>query len=578
MNKTLKSIGIFLLLTALSSAFVLLHGFAIQAEVSANITPSEVRTGATALVEVTYLLPDGMHQIIQEEYFFFDIEAPSGIIIGDLVYPKGKLEDDGYEHLYGEATLTRTITISPDMEPGDYTIELIIGYQLCYDSGTCIMPEEIEMDLEFSVVAGEGIPVTNQSADKGSPILLYLFFALLGGFILNLTPCVLPVLSLRAFSLMQQSQSEHRSITLNSLVYSAGVIFSFLALAVIVIVLKASGELVGWGFQFQNPTFVLILTALIFVFSLSLFDVFVISAPDSKVASKLSSKKGLTGAFFMGIFAVLLGTPCTAPILGAALAFAFAQPIGTVLLMFFLIGLGMALPFIIIAFNPKFVKKLPKPGEWMNVLKEIMGFLLLIWAIKMLEVLYYQLGGDNLLSILFFFLALAFAFRIIGRFVRPDLPKLKQMIALIIAVLIIIGVGQNTLKFGEVDTAQGVEFIAGKPGPWQVFSPQRIDELRAANVPVFIDFTARWCTTCEVNEKTVLFADDILQAFEDYGFEIFIADFTRQDDVIFERIQSYGRVGVPVYVFYLPGEDEPILLPEIINKRMVFEVLERLDD
>ena len=290
----------------------------------------------------------------------------------------------------------------------------------------------------------------------------------------------------------------------------------------------------------------------------------------------MTSKRGLAGSFFMGVFAVLLGTPCTAPILGAALAFAFAQSPMIILTMFLLIGFGMALPFVLIAFKPTFVNKLPKPGEWMNILKVIMGFLLLFWAIKMLQVLYYQLGGEGLFNVIFFLLSLAIGFWIIGRFIRPEVKYYKKVLALIIAALIVVFTGIHTLSFDDPGE-RGINDSDIIRGRWQEFSPQRINELREADIPLFIDFTAKWCTTCYTNEITVLYSDDIQAAFEEHGVELFVADFTRYDETIFEWIQSYGRVGVPVYVFYLPGREEPILLPEIITKRMIFEVLERIE-
>lgn len=559
------TISLIVLLLATTGSLV-----SLQAEVTGTIEPQAIPAGHSGKVLITYVFPEGMHQILQEDYFFFDIKEKPGFQFGDLIYPAGKLEDDGFVHLYDQATLTRSITISREVEPGNYEIKILAGYQLCYDSGACIMPEELEKTLSLEV-----LPPTEPKASD--PFVLYLLFALLGGVILNFTPCVLPVLSLRAFTLIRDSQADKKKITLNSLTYSFGILVSFIVLAIIVIVLKTSGEYVGWGFQFQNPVFVLIMTSVIFVFSLSLFDVFVITAPDSKVASKMTSKRGLAGSFFMGVFAVLLGTPCTAPILGAALAFAFAQPASIILAMFSLIGVGMALPFVVIAFKPSYVNKLPKPGEWMNILKEVMGFLLLFWAIKMLQVLYYQLGGDGLFSVIFFLLALAIAFWIIGRFIRPEVKPVKRVIALIIAVLIVLVVGNHTLRFEEHDYEQTGDGVTLR-GRWQSFSPDRIEELREAGIPVFIDFTAKWCTTCYTNEITVLYASDVQEAFAEHGVELFIADFTRYDETIFQWIQSYGRIGVPVYVFYLPGVEEPILLPEIITKRMIFEVLEKLDD
>lgn len=551
---------------------ILLASFGAAALVPApNITtsvePAFAEAGTKTTISVHYDFPEGMYQILQEEYFFFEIEPKPGFRLGEITYPDGETDEFGFLGLKEEAVISADLMIDRSVSEGDYELTLIAGYQLCYEeTGACIMPDEKEMTIFVSVLPATG---ANQ-------LWLYLIFALLGGFILNLTPCVLPVLSLRAFSLINQSQSDRKKITINSLVYSLGILFSFLVLAVIIIALKTTGQLVGWGFQFQNPVFVIVMTSVLFVFSLSLFDVFTIMAPEPGVAGKLSRKEGYAGAFFMGIFAVLLGTPCTAPILGAALAFAFAQPPMTIILMFTFIGIGMALPFILIAFNPAVVKKLPKPGEWMNILKEIMGFLLLLWAVKMLDVLYFQIGGSGLISFMFFLLALALSFRIIGRFVRPNVTTGKKIIALIIAVLIIVFAGMQTLNFTDTDARlQGeTDLLHGR---WQAFSPELIAAARDEGKPVFIDFTAKWCTTCLVNKFTVLDADDIQEAFKEKEVELFLADFTSYDDTIAEWIQSFGRPGVPVYAFFVPGQDEPIVLPETLTKRMIFNVLDRIE-
>ncbi len=270
--------------------------FSQQAEVSVRLEPEVIETGSRGKIQVTYVFPEGLHQILQEDYFFFEVAEIPGITLEEIVYPTGKIEADGFIHLYGEVVLTRELNITHDAEPGSYELAITAGYQLCYDNtGTCIMPEEEELKTTLEVLPSSTSPTQE-------PILLYLLFALLGGIILNLTPCVLPVLSLRAFTLIKDSQADKKKITLNSLTYSLGILFSFLSLAIIVIILKASGEYVGWGFQFQNPIFVLVLTSVIFVFSLSLFDVFVISLPDAKVTAKMTSKRGLAGSFFNGSF------------------------------------------------------------------------------------------------------------------------------------------------------------------------------------------------------------------------------------------------------------------------------------
>ncbi|MCB5230991.1 MAG: thioredoxin family protein, partial [Candidatus Cloacimonas sp.] len=565
--KSIKHLAILVSVLVFIGALVSLN--AQEAMVSVSISELNIQQGGSAEIAVTFVYPEDMHQTLQEDFFYIDIEEKPGFSLGETVYPEGEVDEFGVIHYYDQTTLKAPLYIDSSVKTGSHNITVYAGYQLCFDSGTCTMPEEVENELTIEVTPG-----VVEAAGDGN-IWLYLLLALLGGLVLNFTPCVFPVLSLRAFTLIRDSQDDRKKIAVSSLIYSAGVVVSFLILAGIIAVLKASGEMIGWGFQFQNPTFVFVLTAIMFAFALSLFDVFVISAPESQTASKMSNKGGLLGSFFMGIFAVLLGTPCTAPMLGAALAFAFAQPAAMIFAMFFLIGIGMALPFLLLAIKPQVVNKFPKPGEWMNTLKFLMGFLLLFWAIKQLNVLYYQIGGAALISVLYFLLALAFGIWLIGKYAKPYEPIHKKIIAIAIALIVVISVGFNTLHFdtlsenGEV----GANTLEGR---WQVFSPEKVEELRQQNIPVFIDFTAKWCTTCQTNEMTVLKTKDIQSAFEEAGVEIFIADFTNNDKVIATEIRKYGRAGVPVYVFYLPGEEEPVLLPEMINKKMVLDVLDRI--
>lgn len=564
-----RLVWFFVVFTFLSSFLYSMEVKQIDNVITAWLEPAETEAGSFIDVYLNFRFPEGMHLIYQEDFFYFEIEEQPGMIVGELKIPEGQLKDDGFVHYYHEVTISRRVQLLRNYPSGPAELEIFAIYQLCYDeTGACVMPEENEFNLDFEVLP---------SQSGGSHIWKYLIFALLGGLILNFTPCVLPVLSIRAFSLINESRNDKKKIMLSSFAYTAGIIFSFLVLAAVIIILKYSGELIGWGFQFQNTGFVVFLTSLLFVFSLSLFDVFIINLPGMQSAAKVSGKKGLTGSFLLGIFAVLLGTPCTAPLLGAALGFAFAQPPLLILLMFLLIGIGMSLPFILIAFWPGVVKKLPKPGEWMNVFKEVMAFLLLIWTVKMLEVLYYQVGGAGLINVIFFLLSLGFASWLMGRFIKPESSKLKKMVLYLVIIAIIVFSGFSSLRFSPRKAEDGTTVQAITKEGWLNFDPEVINELIAENKPVFIDFTAKWCTTCYTNERTVLFTNEIQDAFARKNVNLFIADFTSYDRTIAEWIQGYGRAGVPVYVFYLPGEPEPVLLPEMITRGMIMNILDQIE-
>ncbi|MDN5354601.1 MAG: hypothetical protein PWQ09_1357 [Candidatus Cloacimonadota bacterium] len=538
---------------------------------------AEERETVTARVEdgkilVTYSIPEGYHQTLQEDYFYIDVEPYPGLQFSDTIYPEGHLDADGNTEYKGNTTLVKKFTVTGGFEPGQITI--YAGYQFCEDSGACLFPEEKEINLaidETALPAAEPKPATSFPKT-----LQYLLMAFLGGIILNVMPCVLPVLSIKAMSLVKQSQQDRKHIFQGSMAYTLGILFSFIVLAAIIIILKTTGESVGWGFQFQSPGFVMALLIVIFVFALSLFDVFIIRAPGMQVATKASSKGGLTGSFLSGIFAVLLATPCTAPLLGAALGFAFSQPPLMILAIFLLIGLGLAFPFIIIGIWPKAIRIIPKPGEWMNIFKEVMGFLLLATAFYLIRSLYFLVGGKELLSVLVYLLILAFAAWIYGRFAKPEFSKTKQWIATILAIVIAVGGGFLTLDFSEENITASLEEESHLRPGWEKFSPELLQKYREAGQPVFIDFGAEWCLTCKTNETTVLFTEDIETAFQEKGIKLLKGDNTKKNPVIGEWLSRFNRAGVPLYIFYLPGQEEPIVLPELITKDMIYNILEKL--
>lgn len=538
---------------------------------------AEERETVTARVEdgkilVTYSIPEGYHQTLQEDYFYIDVEPYPGLQFSDTIYPEGHLDADGNTEYKGNTTLVKKFTVTGGFEPGQITI--YAGYQFCEDSGACLFPEEKEINLaidETALPAAEPKPATSFPKT-----LQYLLMAFLGGIILNVMPCVLPVLSIKAMSLVKQSQQDRKHIFQGSMAYTLGILFSFIVLAAIIIILKTTGESVGWGFQFQSPGFVMALLIVIFVFALSLFDVFIIRAPGMQVATKASSKGGLTGSFLSGIFAVLLATPCTAPLLGAALGFAFSQPPLMILAIFLLIGLGLAFPFIIIGIWPKAIRIIPKPGEWMNIFKEVMGFLLLATAFYLIRSLYFLVGGKELLSVLVYLLILAFAAWIYGRFAKPEFSKTKQWIATILAIVIAVGGGFLTLDFSEENITASLEEESHLRPGWEKFSPELLQKYREAGQPVFIDFGAEWCLTCKTNETTVLFTEDIETAFQEKGIKLLKGDNTKKNPVIGEWLSRFNRAGVPLYIFYLPGQEEPIVLPELITKDMIYKILEKL--
>ncbi len=547
-----------------------------ETTIDAKILPSDIGTDGQAVLHVTFTFPEGMHQTFQEEYFYIEPAEMPGVTFGETEYPEGHPDEDGNVEYTGTVTVKRPMQIGADIAPGDYTLAVAAGFQICNEQGQCLFPEEIEVSAPFKLAsavsgdASEAVP-TEKAGTSAADILKFLIMAFIGGLILNIMPCVLPVLSIKAIHLVNQSQHHKREIMKGSLAYTAGILASFLVLAAVVIIIKLSGESVGWGFQFQNFGFVMVLTSLIFVFGLSLFDVFIISAPGMSLASKASGKTGHWGSFLSGIVAVLLATPCTAPFLGAALGFAFIQPPLLIVIFFLLIGIGLAFPFILLAFWPGVIKAIPKPGNWMNVFKEFMGFLLMGTTIFLLNTVYALVGGGgNFMRVLWFIAALALAAWIYGSFAKPHHGKAQQWIALLVAVAVVVFSAMFLLRFESTEGGHSME------EGWQKFSPELLDKYIAEGKPVFVDFGAEWCMTCKTNEKTVLFTEDIEEIFEKYGVERMKGDNTRKDPLIIEWLNKFDRAGVPLYLLYRPGEDEPVVFPEIITKPMVKDELKEI--
>lgn len=561
---------LFILLTALvlpaAEAQFDSNDTAEAVHLSAALDPDPVTAGGTAKLRVFYEIPEGYYQSLQEDLFFFRLLGPTGAEMGEISYPGGTEKEDVIK-FYGTTVLTADVRFEKSFIPGDQELRILAGYQLCEEDGMCLFPVEVELELPVTVLPAE-------KAGSGAAILKFLLLAFLGGLLLNVMPCVLPVLSIKALSLVKQGGSDRKKILAGSLAYTAGIVSSLTALAAVVIALKLSGELVGWGFQFQNPVFVLVLISIVFVFALSLFDVFVINAPGLNAMTKASGRGGHLGSFFSGAFAVLLATPCSAPFLGTALGFAFSQAPVVILAIFITVGIGLSTPFLLLGIWPGFIKRIPKPGNWMNIFKEIMGFLLIGTALWLISVLYHQIGGRGVISVLVFLVVLAFAAWVYGRFGKLSFSKTKRSIALAVAVMIIV-VGAVTVPDLEGTTVEGTAGEeAAMPEEWEEFSPALLEGYLSEGQPVFLAFGAKWCLTCTTNERTVLYTRDMIEDFKTAGVQLLHGDYTNKDKIIGRMLADHGKGGVPFYAFYPPWQPEPILLPEIISRQMIRDLME----
>jgi len=438
--------------------------------------------------------------------------------------------------------------------------------------GLVVFPDGRSYDVQFqpgTLPAGEAIATTN-----AAEILKIAAFAFLGGIILNLMPCVFPVLFIKGLALVQSSGEERGRMRAHGFVYALGILASFWAVVAVLLALRASGKQFGWGFQFQSPTFVAIMALLLFFLALSLAGMFEIGLTLTGAGSALASKQGYAGSFFTGILAMVVATPCTAPFMGAAIGYALAQSAAVTFAIFTALAFGLAAPYLLLSFNPAWTRLLPRPGAWMEVLKQATAvpiFATVIWLVW----LFAQSAGVNpLLGLLGGFLLLAIAGWVLGRWPAKGFAS---GIALAIAALAIALPIYAAEKYGAV--AETVSVATGGKGPsaWEAFTPQLVDGYRAQGKPVLVDFTASWCLSCQVNEKVVLDRDDVQKRLRESGIALVRADWTRHDETIAQTLAGLGRSGVPTYALYsgAPG-DSPKILPEVLTAGIVFEALDEL--
>jgi thiol:disulfide interchange protein len=407
-------------------------------------------------------------------------------------------------------------------------------------------------------------------------LIIALLSGFLGGLILNLMPCVLPVISLKIFSFIAQAGESPKRIFRHGLAFSAGIFTWFLGIGVLVIALKSAGAQVTWGaFQFQNPYFVIGVSVLVFLFALNLFGVFEITLPGNAANSldHAASHGGYAGSFFQGLFATLLATPCTAPFLGSALGFAFAQNGALILGVMASVSLGMSLPYLLLSARPGWRQWIPKPGMWMERLKQFMGFPLLATDLWLLWVIQTQRGSDASLALLALFLLLGFCAWIYGSLLSVASPPARRVLGIFLLGLLLLGSIFLVKRIGDALPVQESTH-AGEGIAWVNYSPAALDALRSEGKPVFLDFTASWCLTCQFNERTAINVPAVRLFFRDHGITAMKGDWTNSDPAITAALKSFGRVGVPLAVYYPPGKgSEPVVLPELLTEKIVLETI-----
>ena len=422
--------------------------------------------------------------------------------------------------------------------------------------------------------------ITQADKNKGEEIaymvptsrnfIFYLLFAFIGGFILNFMPCVLPVISIKLFGIIAHSKVDRKKLLKHNLLYSLGVISTFLALALSIVLLKMSGTTVGWGFQLQSPIFVSIMIGALFIFALNLFGLFEFGTPGGRKLGGMELKDNYMGDFLSGVLATILSTPCSAPFLGTALTFAFTSATINIFLIFTMIGLGLSFPFILTAIFPKTISFLPKPGEWMNTFKKFLGLSLLLTAIWLYDVFIHLINDHSLL--IYFNLLLAtifFAIYFKEKITKKKIPNLFMWITLVAMTALFTVEFKRDFQTPITVQADGVTKIGELS--WEKWTPQKMKQKGRL---VFVDFTAKWCFTCKMNEKIVLQTKDFKKLIKEYDLSLIMADWTKHDPIIGNWLKEHGYAGVPAY-FVLSPQGKLYPLGEVISISKIRKTLEK---
>jgi thiol:disulfide interchange protein len=437
--------------------------------------------------------------------------------------------------------------------------------------GVFKLSDAIAYDVTAPVVPGEvpaapSINPTQAAATTSVTTLTAIGLAFLGGIILNLMPCVFPVLFLKGLALLQSSGQERKHLRSHGLVYTLGILVSFWVIVAALLILRAGGSQAGWGFQLQSPVFLTILASGIFFFALSLAGLFDIGLSLTSVGGDLAKKQGYTGSFFTGVLATVVATPCTAPLMGAAIGFALSQPAPITFAIFTALGLGLAAPYLLLSFQPAWTRILPRPGAWMEIFKQLTAvifFATVIWLTYVYGSLYSGGSTSNqsvyrTALLLGCFLMLAVAGWVLG--------KWPARWSSTIAAILIAALGLAIPLYQPKDTTL----------TWAPYSQQALADARAAGHPVFIDFTAAWCLSCQVNERLVLKSAEVQHQFSQNNVTLLRADWTQYDPAITQQLASVNRSGVPTYVIYpAPVNSTPDVLPELLTKDIVLTALEK---
>lgn len=406
-------------------------------------------------------------------------------------------------------------------------------------------------------------------------LALMLLAAFAGGLILNLMPCVLPVLSLKVFDFVQRAHRGRGHLLAHGLSFTAGTVASFWLLAGLLMLFRRAGQGLGWGFQLQSPAFLVILSAFFLFFSLHLFGVFELGYLFTRLR-RGDENKGLGGSFLAGVTATVVATPCTGPFMGTALAYGLTQGDAISFLVFTFLALGVAFPYLLLSAAPGLARFLPRPGAWMEHLKQFMGFPLLGTVVWLAWVFGRQTSIDAMAMLLVLFVAAGLAAWVLGKWMALQHPGHVRLTAALVALAIFAPALTWVLSgVQHRPAAESASDVVPGPGSitWRRFTPETLADLRAEGRAVFIDFTADWCITCKVNERVALSKPEVSAAFEEKGVVALKADWTNSDPMVTAALEGYGRNSIPLYVYYPAGGGDYKILPQVLTPSVVVNAL-----
>lgn len=530
------------------------------------------------------------------------VEAPQGWPAAEVDYPaphkyKFAFAEDELDVLEGRQRIVARLAIPASAAPGPVRLILHLRYQAC-DDRQCLPPVETSTPVDLQIGSG-GVPAAADFfADPAEPPLpgparpapgdalsaappatrslpAILLLALLGGFILNGMPCVLPILSLKLFGLVQASGKSTRAIRVGALATTAGILVSFWALAGAAVLARQAGAAIGWGVQFQQPGFVAFLTVVVLLFALNLWGLFEIPLPVrlarlGDAGARAGADDGLAGHFASGLFVTLMATPCSAPFLGTALSFALGQSGATIFAVLSAVGVGLALPYLALVAAPAAAKWMPRPGAWMVTLRGVMGFLLAGAVVWLIFVLAGQIDGVSLALFELGLLGLTFFLWLRQ---RAEMERRRTGFWWLLAAAT--AVGLITFAARATPVTHDLQAAASRDAGaivWAPFDRVQAERLAASGRLVFLDITADWCVTCKVNERLVLNSPEVTAAFATHDVLAMKADWTNRDDGIARFLAAHGRYGIPFYMLYRPGRP-PHLFGELLNAKEVARVI-----